>query len=254
MRTEKQIEASRRNGARSKGPITPEGKANSAQNAVRHYLCAGPIILLTNEDSDEFNLLLENYTDRFQPIDPVEADIVHKLAAATWRDRRATSMETALLEVEMFHQQPEVDEDYTEITPEARAVLTLLGNHDDIRATAALLFRYGSTARRAYTAAFKSLRDLQGDRFNRQPEFAPAPLREPTVEPPATQAHDQPPPQSAAHQPAARAPHIPRAATYAVIRRYRAHIAAVKNTGLRNEPKPLVVAAGRYSGIELVQP
>jgi hypothetical protein len=36
MRTEKQIAASRANGARSRGPVTEEGKGISSRNNYRH--------------------------------------------------------------------------------------------------------------------------------------------------------------------------------------------------------------------------
>ena len=37
-RTPAQIEASRRNGARSRGPVTEEGKARASRNAFKHGL------------------------------------------------------------------------------------------------------------------------------------------------------------------------------------------------------------------------
>ena len=45
MPTDKQKAASRANGARSRGPKTPEGKARSARNSLNHGLLARAILL-----------------------------------------------------------------------------------------------------------------------------------------------------------------------------------------------------------------
>src|SRR5262245_57278317 len=47
-------EASRRNGAKSRGPRTLEGKARSAQNALKHGMRAEKYLVLPDEDAAEF--------------------------------------------------------------------------------------------------------------------------------------------------------------------------------------------------------
>src|SRR5688500_9565439 len=123
MRSDKQNQASRKNGTKSSGPVTPEGKAASSRNAVSHNLCAGHVVLLSNEDPREYYQHLVDFHQRFQPIDGVERELVDKLIAASWRDRRITNMETALYEMEMDRQTPEVDAEFSEIAPPGRQLL-----------------------------------------------------------------------------------------------------------------------------------
>ncbi len=54
--------ASRTNGAKSSGPATPEGKARSSQNAVKHGLHSKQILLPT-ESAEEFQALRDSYFD-----------------------------------------------------------------------------------------------------------------------------------------------------------------------------------------------
>src|ERR671922_1015886 len=111
MRTPAQIEASRRNGAKSRGPNTPEGKAIAAANSLRHGLTARAL-LLTNEDPELYHKLAQAYYDKFQPIDDVERDLVDEMVNSKWRQRRIWSSEAALFDLEMDHQAQKVASEY----------------------------------------------------------------------------------------------------------------------------------------------
>ncbi len=97
MRTDKQIEASRRNGARSRGPITPEGKRRSSCNSTRHGMFANSLVI-DGESRDGFNATLDEYIRKFQPLDDVEHDLVEEMVAARWRLFRLWHIEARLFE------------------------------------------------------------------------------------------------------------------------------------------------------------
>src|SRR5262249_25494452 len=90
-------EASRANGAKSRGPKTPEGKAQSARNAMRHGLLAGCIVI-DGEDPEAFLALCAQYTDHFHPVNDVEMGFIEEMAAAYWRMRRGWAVERQLFE------------------------------------------------------------------------------------------------------------------------------------------------------------
>src|SRR5436190_14391928 len=171
MRTEEQKKASRTNGAMSKGPTTDQGKARSAANASRHNLSGDRFMLLSTENPDAYTQHVDDYVDRFQPIDNVERDLVDRMIAASWRDKRADDMEASLFELEMMRQEEDINDEFSCVEPCSRQTLALLGTSDK-RQALSLLMRYQSAARRSYSAAIKALRELQGDRFDPGPQGA----------------------------------------------------------------------------------
>jgi hypothetical protein len=95
-RTPAQIEAARRNGAKSRGPVTPEGNARSSKNAVKHGLATSDHILLEGEDAAAFATLHLTLIDENEPESTIEAQLVHRLAVTFWKQARADRLEAKL--------------------------------------------------------------------------------------------------------------------------------------------------------------
>ena len=99
MTSLRQIESNRRNAQKSTGPKTENGKARSSQNAVRHGLTAETVIGPL-EDAADYRAFEQAVTTAYDAETAVERELVLRLASLLWRLRRATSVETGLLEIQ----------------------------------------------------------------------------------------------------------------------------------------------------------
>ena len=99
MTSLRQIESNRRNAQRSNGPKTQSGKARSSQNAVRHGLTAETVIGPL-EDPADYRAFELAVTTGYDAETAVERELVLRLASLLWRLRRATAVETGLLQIQ----------------------------------------------------------------------------------------------------------------------------------------------------------
>jgi len=95
----RQLEANRRNALESTGPTTDQGKQRSRRNAVRHGLAAETVIR-DLEDAEDYTAFELAVTSGFDAPTAVERELVLRLASLLWRLRRATAIETGLLQLQ----------------------------------------------------------------------------------------------------------------------------------------------------------
>jgi hypothetical protein len=166
MATERQIQANRANAAKSTGPITPEGKRASSQNAARHLL-AGTVVL-KGESTRRFNDLASALLAQFQPRNSAEASLVQTMAAARWRLLRMWEIQTAGFELEMARTQ---DSDPSAGSGAVLAAVAFRNLADNSRALA-LQLRYEAAYDRQYNRALASLLKLRTVKLSDAPDFS----------------------------------------------------------------------------------
>jgi hypothetical protein len=91
-----QIAVNRANAARSTGPRTPEGKANSAQNARRHGFTASTFAVVRLEDLQEIAHLKADLVAAYQPVNSQELFALERMAIAQQTILRAARLESGL--------------------------------------------------------------------------------------------------------------------------------------------------------------
>ena len=102
MATQKQIDANRRNAAKSTGPRSAEGKAASRMNALKSGVFAESEII-AGEDRAALEALTAEYIQRFHPTTPEERHFVDTVIRDDWRLRRLARAESQLWEYTMRH-------------------------------------------------------------------------------------------------------------------------------------------------------
>ena len=99
MRSQKQIEASRANGAKSRGPVTTLGRHNSAHPNWRKSLLSRSIVA-KNECRDRFDEIHTALIQELQPATAIENLLVQKMMVAQWRQMRLWGMEKSSIAAE----------------------------------------------------------------------------------------------------------------------------------------------------------
>src|SRR3954470_13083339 len=99
MTSLKQIEANRRNAQKSTGPSSEAGKQRASRNAVRHGLTAETVIEPL-EDPDDYKAFEHAVAAGYGAESAVERELILRIASLLWRLRRATSVETGLLQIQ----------------------------------------------------------------------------------------------------------------------------------------------------------
>ena len=181
MRSDLQIEASRANGSKSRGPISEEGKLASSRNGLKHGVLSS-IVLLPGEDAASFEADAQDLFDEHKPVGPTEQEFVEMMIVARWRRTRIWMMEKTCMAGQLmreYHQAQEPKPSLTTAT--ALAFVTMADNSR----TLDLLNRYESRYDRQYFRAHRRLLDIQDRRTGNEPDNTPppAPSADPTAAP-----------------------------------------------------------------------
>lgn len=172
-RQRSRAEASRENGAKSRGPTSSEGKERSSMNAMKHGLRAKKNVVLIDEDADEFEKFAAAMKESLSPVGALEEDLAARVASAAWRVRRSDTIEAGLLDryvIAETHNQA-YDEPGDRLPGEGTPAYKLGGafmrDGEDYRAIGTML-RYRGSTQAEYFRALKLLKALQAERAQRE--------------------------------------------------------------------------------------
>ena len=165
MSTLSQIEANRRNAAKSTGPRSVEGKASSRMNALQTGIHAESTIII-GEDSDDLTQLAQAFYQDHQPETAMECALLDNIIRDTWLLTRFSRIDAEIID-------HEIEDDRYPVKVNQAGKAFMDSGTDQIR-----LQRRIDATRRSQIQAFKELQRLQAERRSQ-----PAPQSQPTAQP-----------------------------------------------------------------------
>ena len=158
-----QYAANRLNAEKSHGPTSPEGRARSSMNALRHGLTAR-VVVLPSEDMDAYQVFSKEIVDSLDPQTPVERQFAQTIADNQWRINRIRSIEDGMLGMDHFESAGDFDADNSEIHSAMTAARAFRA---DSKAFVNLSI-YEQRLHRSMKDALRQLKELQAERRERR--------------------------------------------------------------------------------------
>ena len=201
-------EASRINGARSRGPKTEEGKRRSSRNAVTHGLTSSltpapvglidngttcPVdenqngkedhtaasFLLSNEDSAIYNRIRAICVTGLKPSDEFEWELVGEIAITRFLARRIYSTEARLFDRAMYEDAEEFGKEQQLYgAAETERLAAALEHAPNVQKVAGLMRRYDTQISRKFHSLLDQLRRYRADKRRYAGELEPGPEKE----------------------------------------------------------------------------
>jgi hypothetical protein len=163
MPTPAQYAANRLNAEKSKGATSPQGKARSSMNALRHGLTAR-VVVLPSEDMDAYQAFSKEIVDSLDAQTPVERQFAQTVADNQWRINRIRSIEDGMLGMGHF----EAAGDFDCPSPEIHSAMTAARAFRDDSKSFVNLSIYEQRLHRSMKESLRQLRELQTERRERE--------------------------------------------------------------------------------------
>ena len=183
MPTQAQRKANRQNAKKSTGPRTPEGKARSSKNALKHGLLARDAVM-ADEDPAEYDRQLQILEENLFPKNAIEFELVLQIADSRWRLRRITRIEAGLTTYQYHGTDRATRERYPDtVVPGRNGENQLLGKSmQDHTQALHNLARYRTMTSRDITRALRMIRQLRKDEYEcKENRAANGAIHRPTV-------------------------------------------------------------------------
>lgn len=160
MTTEKQIAANRANAEKSTGPVTPEGKRRSSQNARRHGITAQTTVM-TDEDRLKHDEFIARILDDLAPVGAMELLHATGLAEDSWLLSRCRAQ---CVNIEAVGHFDGTGDRYDTGHPEIHTAITGAVTVCEKAKNLELLSLYAQRIQRSVEKHYQALRALQAER------------------------------------------------------------------------------------------